>query len=60
LDGVVGPGVVAKSLLGIDIGTSRSKVPPLTLVCRRMFAFSMQITHVHNGEPWNWEAEFRL
>jgi hypothetical protein len=44
LAGAVGPGVVAMSLLGIDIGTSSREVPPLLLVCRRMLAFSMQIT----------------
>src|SRR5580704_9942883 len=45
LAGDVGPGVVAKSLLGIDIATSKREVtPPLSLLCRRMFAFSMGVT----------------
>src|ERR1700722_10600201 len=50
LAGAVGPGVVAKSLLGIDIDTSRREViPPRSLLCRRMFAFSMENHSMSKG-----------
>jgi hypothetical protein len=57
LAGAVGPGVVAKSLLGIDIATSKREVPPpLSVLCRRMFAFSIGITQLKLG-TLVWEAQ---
>jgi hypothetical protein len=48
LAGAVGPGVVAKSLLGIDIATSSTEIPlPLPGLCRRIFAFNIE-AHLSN------------
>src|ERR1700733_2162243 len=45
-DGAVGPGVVAMSLFGIDIGTSRKEVRLLRChACGRIFAFSIEHAH---------------
>src|SRR5271168_3849295 len=54
LAGAVGPGVVAKSLLGIDIATSKREVPVLLAqVCGHVFAFSIELTQKaqKRGQP---------